>query len=140
LSGIEGRASGPLGRVGHWDIEGEVTAEYVSSDLESGGSLPRMPPLALSGRVEMASDRHTLYAEIEWADVQNETAELEFKTPGYALLGAGWTLQPFDTRDIRIILQARNLLDIDARHHTSPLKETVPLPGRNLRAALVLGF
>ena len=140
LSGIEGRARGPLARVGRWDIEGEVTAEYVSSDLESGGSLPRMPPLALSGRVEMASDRHTLYAEIEWADVQNETAELEFKTPGYALLGAGWTLQPFDTRDIRIILQARNLLDIDARHHTSPLKETVPLPGRNLRAALVLGF
>jgi len=140
LSGIEGRASGPLSQIGRWDIEGELTAEYVSSELDGGGNLPRMPPLSLSGRVEMVSDRHTLYTQIEWADVQNETADLELKTQGYVLLGAGWTMEPFETRDIRLILQARNLLDNDARHHTSVLKETVPLPGRNLRAALVLNF
>ena len=41
---------------------------------------------------------------------------------------------------MRVILEARNLTDAEARLHTSFLKDQVPLPGRNLRAALVLDF
>jgi iron complex outermembrane receptor protein len=140
LSGFEGRAEGPLGRLGAWDIGGEFTAEYVSSDLERGGHLAQMPPLSISLGIEAQTPRHTLHIDLDWSDVQNETADLELKTAGHVLVGAGWTIEPFDDRHIRLLLQGRNLTNADARLHTSVLKETVPLPGRSFRAALVLEF
>ena len=53
---------------------------------------------------------------------------------------ARWSFEPIPTRDMRVILEARNLNDAEARLHTSFLKDQVPLPVRNFRAALVLDF
>ncbi len=39
-----------------------------------------------------------------------------------------------------LFLRATNLLDEDARVHSSPLKDEVPLPGRSLSAGLRFGF
>ena len=140
LSGFEASLEGPVGRIGDFDLDAELTAEYVDGELDDGTNLPRLPPLALMGGLTARSERHTFHAEVEWSDVQDETAPGELKTQSYVLFNARWSFEPFEDRDLRVLLEGRNLTDQDARLHTSFLKEQVPLPGRNFRAALVLDF
>jgi len=51
---------------------------------------------------------------------------------GYTLLLGGLSHQ--------LVLQGRNLTDQDARSHTSLLKETAPMPGRDLRLVYRVAF
>lgn len=83
---------------------------------------------------------HEFNAEMVWADVQDDFAAFELKTGGYLLTNLRYAVEPFEGRDLRLILEARNVTDEEARLHTSVLKDTVPLPGRNYRAALVMSF
>ena len=140
LSGFEARLEGPLGRVGAWDISGEMTGEYVTGELDDGSDLPRLPPLSITTGLTASTDRQSVHVEAEWADVQNNTAATEFKTQSYVLFNARYSIEPFEGRGMRIILEGRNLTDQEARLHTSFLKDQLPLPGRNFRAALVLDF
>ena len=140
LSGFEGRIEGPLGRLGDWGLSGELTGEYVDAELDSGDNLPRIPPLSFTGGVTASTARQDLLLEVEWNDVQDDTAVGELKTQGYVLVNARWSVEPFDDRGLRVILEGRNLTDEEARVHTSVLKDMVPLPGRNFRAALIMDF
>ena len=72
--------------------------------------------------------------------MQDNVAEFELPTEGYNLLNARYSVTPFEDRGMRIILEGRNLADEEARLHTSFLKDALPLPGRNFRAALVMDF
>lgn len=72
--------------------------------------------------------------------MQDDTAIDELKTQGYVLVNARWSMEPFDDRGLRVIFEGRNLTDEEARVHTSVLKDLVPLPGRNFRAALIMDF
>jgi len=47
---------------------------------------------------------------------------------------------PTGTQDVRLSLSVLNLLDDDARQHTSFLKDIVPLPGRNVRFSIASSF
>lgn len=140
LSGFEGRVEGPIGTFGDWDFDAEFTGEYVQGELDDGSNLPRLPPLTLSAGLTASTERQSVYLGTEWADVQNDTAAEEFKTQSYVLFNARYSVEPFEDRGLRLILEARNLTDEEARLHTSFLKDQLPLPGRNFRAALVLDF
>lgn len=140
FTGFEARFERELGQLHGWDLIGEVTAEYVRGEIDGGGNLPLIPPLSISGGLTASTGRHELHASLEWADVQNDTAAFELKTQSYVLANARWTWQPFDARDVRFILEGRNLTDEEVRVHTSVLKDRVPLPGRNIRAAIVYTF
>jgi len=75
----------------------------------------------------------------------------EIPTDDYALVNlfATWRA-PMDAQDVRLSLSVLNLLDDDARQHTSFLKDSVqhtsflkdvaPLPGRNLRFSIASSF
>ena len=41
-----------------------------------------------------------------------------------------------DNTDVKFFVHAENLLDDDARQHTSLKKDTVPLPGRNINLGI----
>jgi len=140
LSGFEGRVEGPIGTFGDWDLDAEFTGEYVQGELDDGSNLPRLPPLTLSAGLTASTERQSVYLGTEWADVQNDTAAEEFKTQSYVLFNARYSVEPFEDRGLRLILEGRNLTDEEARLHTSFLKDQLPLPGRNFRAALVLDF
>jgi len=45
-----------------------------------------------------------------------------------------------DNTDVKFYIRAENLLDDDARQHTSLQKETVPLPGRNINLGISLSY
>lgn len=140
LSGFEGRLQGPLGNLAGWGLTGDFTAEYVTSDVDSGGDLPRLPPLAFTAGVTAEKGMHELHAEVEWFDEQENAAEFELPTEGYTLFNARYSVTPFASEDIRFIVEGRNLGDEEARLHTSFLKDQVPLPGRNFRFAVIADF
>ena len=112
----------------------------MNGELDDGSALPRIPPLSFTAGLTASTERQSVHVEAEWADVQDDTTAAEFKTQSYVLFNARYSVEPFDDRGLRIILEGRNLTDQDARLHTSFLKDQVPLPGRNFRAALVLDF
>lgn len=140
LWGFEGRIERELGSAAGWDFRGEVIAEYVRGELDSGGNLPRIPPLGLSALVEAERDFVSGHIEVVWAAEQTDVASLELPTDSYTLLNAQAVFRPVADRDVRLILEARNLTDEEARLHTSFLKDLLPLPGRNFRAALSVAF
>lgn len=140
FTGFEARFIREIGHFQGWDFLGELTAEYVDAEIDGGGNLPFIPPLSVTGGVTAERGAHALHASLEWADVQDETAAFELKTQSYVLANARWTWQPIADRDVRFILEGRNLTDEEARLHTSVLKDQVPLPGRNFRAAIVYSF
>ncbi|WP_420431154.1 TonB-dependent receptor [Hyphobacterium sp.] len=138
--GFEARAEREFGTTGSWNFRGEVTAEYVRGELDSGGNLPRIPPLGLSAMIEAERDFVTGHLEVVWVAEQDEIASFELPTDSYTLLNAQAVFRPIADQDVRLILEARNLTDEEARLHTSFLKDVLPLPGRNFRAALSVAF
>jgi iron complex outermembrane receptor protein len=140
LTGFEARVSGPLGVVAGWDVSGEVMAEYINAELNSGDALPRIPPFGLTAAVEIEKGAHEGRLEAVFADDVGQSAAFELPTEGYTLINARWSTRPFEDHDIRVILEGRNLTDEEARLNTSFLKDLLPLPGRNFRVGLSFGF
>src|SRR5690606_16732751 len=83
--------------------------DRVRGRLKEGGNLPRLPADRLGVRLEQQLTAG-LSGELSLLRVQRQDrlAEFETQTPGY------------------------NLLDAEARQHSSPIKGEVVLPGRNL--------
>ncbi|WP_109261025.1 TonB-dependent receptor [Hyphobacterium indicum] len=140
LWGFEARVEREIGSASGWDFRGEVTAEYVRGELDNGGNLPRIPPLGLSAMIEAERDIATAHLEVLWSSEQDNITSFELPTDSYTLVNAQLVLRPVQDRDVRLILEARNLTDEEARLHTSFLKDLLPLPGRNFRAALSVAF
>ena len=72
---------------------------------------------------------------------QDNEADLEEETSGDTMLNAGvsYTLQTNHT-DMKFFLRGENLLDEDARRHSSFNADRVPLPGLNVRFGLSLSY
>ncbi len=57
------------------------------------------------------------------------------------MLNLIFTAHPFpDQRNVTLIAQGRNLLNEEARVHSSFLKDKLPLPGREARVSLSVAF
>jgi len=123
-----------------WDLSSELQGEWVDAQLGNAGYVPQMPPLSVTARLNAQRARHEWSMEAIFANRQSNVADFERPTPGYSMFNLRYVGTPFDQRDFRIILEARNLANVEARLHTSLLKDVAPLPGRNLRAAIVLEF
>ena len=121
-----------------WSADGSV--DYVQAELDGGGDLPRIPPLSSLIGVEADFGQINARAEARLVAEQDEIAEFELATDGYALLNAQVEWTPLTEHDVTLIAGVRNITDEEARSHTSFLKDLVPLPGRNFRIAVVAGF
>ena len=130
--GAEGEVEFPLWTSGEQALKGKVGADYVRGKLANGDNLPQMPPLRIMGEVEY--DAGPLHGSIgvSWYDDQDDLADNELPTDGYTMVdfevSYRWDKwQP----GVLFFLKGGNLLDEEARRHSSPLKDFVPLPGRN---------
>ncbi len=140
FKGFEIQGGFDVTRIGNFDIKVDGLAEYVRAETESG-NLPRIPPLSLLTGIEAVSDRFSLRAELDYASEQNKVDAFELPTEDYALVNlfASWKA-PVGTQPVRLSLSLHNAFDEDARQHTSFLKDTVPLPGRNVRFSIATQF
>ena len=116
-------------------------ADCVRGKLAGGGDLPRIPPLRAGASLRFERGGLGLAIEAQHAFRQREVADGERPTDGYTMLDAdaSYTLERGTQRWL-LFLRGSNLLDEDARQHTSPLKDELPLPGRSIAAGVRLEF
>lgn len=137
--GLEAEASLPLGAGSGLTLG--LSGDYVRGELDAGGDLPRMPPLRLG--VSLSLERGAFGADVEAERYfeQDRVTEGELPTDAFTLVAASLRYRPdWAGRDVVLFLRGSNLLDEDARVHSSPLKDELPLPGRSLSAGLRIGF
>nr|WP_231118082.1 TonB-dependent receptor [Lysobacter silvisoli] len=120
---------------------GDHSHDYVV-DLARGGNLPRIAPSRVGGelRWERAGWRASLGA-VRYAR-QDEVAQFESETPGYTLVDAhlAWHSDTPAGNAWEVFLDGSNLLDEEARAHTSFLKDVAPLPGRGVAFGVRMFF
>lgn len=135
--GFEVEGSARLAQLGKFAINADALADYVHAELVDQGPVPRIPPLRLMGGIEAQSDAVTGRVEVEHSFAQDRVADFETTTDGFTLVNASIAWKPFGAgSNTSLTLSANNIFDVEARRHTSVLKDYAPLAGRDLRATL----
>lgn len=146
---VEGRArlaafkspaigSGGNGSAGLW-LTGLV--DYTRISVRNFGPAPLIPPLRVIGGAEYVADALTGGIEVERAMRQKRNAPGETETPGFTLVNASLAWRPLGPRGlVTFNLSANNIFDVEARRHSSQLKDFAPLSGRDIRVGAHLRF
>ena len=135
--GFEVEGSARLGTVGGFTLNADALADYVRAEVVDQGPVPRIPPLRVMGGLEAQSDALTGRIEVEHSFAQERIAAFETSTAGFTLVNASIAWKPFGAdSSTSLALSANNIFDVEARRHTSVLKDYAPLAGRDLRATL----
>lgn len=117
--------------------------DHVRGKLRhGGGDLPRIPADRLGVRLDQAFTS-AIDGQLEFYRVQRQSDSTDYETDtgGYNMLGAGVSYRGnLGRTDYRVYLRGDNLLDSNAREHTSFIKDEVLLPGRNLTLGMRLTF
>ena len=120
---------------------GDHAHGYVAS-LALDGNLPRIAPSRLGGELRWASDHWRAALGATRYARQDDVAAHESPTPGHTLVHANlaWHMDTAGGSAVELFLNGNNLLDREARVHTSFLKDLAPLPGRSLSAGVRVLF
>lgn len=141
LKGYEAEIIFPLLQDNGSTLDMRLFSDYTRGTLIDGGNLPRIPPLRVGAGFDYSSTIWTAGIQAVRYDEQTETAAFELPTEGYTLLDASISYRIFTPHiDWNIFLRGSNLLDEEARRHTSFLKDLAPLPGRNFTLGVRAGF
>jgi iron complex outermembrane recepter protein len=141
FQGIELETHSELWHAGDRHLELELGLDYVHAALDGGDHLPRIPPLR--GLVGLQYQAGPLSAGVELQKYgrQGRIAAYETPTDDYTLVSANIGYRFFAASTVHdVILRGTNLTNELARVHTSPLKDFVPLPGRDLAVAYRVTF
>ena len=139
IFGIEAEVFSPLASVGQGELDLRVYTDYVEGELSSGEYIPRLPPWRYGVRLEYHDESFRIGIEATRYDKQHKTGAFEQSTSGYTMLKTdfSWSLPTGEAKpELDLFLKGSNLLDEDARRHTSLVKEIAPLPGRNFSLGL----
>lgn len=136
---VEGRARlARFGTAGLW-LTGLI--DYTRINIRNFGPAPLVPPLRFIGGAEYVSDALTGGVEVERTSRQGRNALEETETPGFTMVNASLAYRPFG-RDgvVTFNLSANNIFDVEARRHSSILKDFAPLAGRDIRIGARFSF
>lgn len=123
------------------DWGGEVVADAVRGTIRSFGPAPQIPPFRVLGALTGSRGQVDGRLEVERVSTQDRTAPNETPTPGYTLVNASFDWHPFaENPELTLSLQSNNLFDVEARRHSSFLKDYAPLSGRDIRLSARLTF
>ncbi len=126
------------GEAGH--LHAHLFSDFVYGEEHGDGPyLPRLPPLRFGFGLDYAGDRLAAGLRVTRYQDQDKTASGEFPSDAYTLVSAELDYH-FDTPGLWGFVKGTNLTDAEARQHTSPVKEFLPLPGRGLHAGLRYEF
>jgi iron complex outermembrane receptor protein len=139
--GFEAQVDARLGRAAGIDWGVDMVADATRATIRNVGPAPLIPPLRVQGAVTGKRGNVDGRLEVEHAWAQGRTANFETRTPGFTLVNASVNWQPLaDKPELSLTLAANNIFDVEARRHSSLLKDYAPLPGRDLRLTAHLGF
>jgi iron complex outermembrane receptor protein len=133
LVGLEAEVFAPLTEMAGGELDLRLFADFVRGELVGGAPLPRIPPRRLGGRLQFHDERVIVGVEVTRYDAQHRVAPFEEPTPGHTLVSADfrWLRITDGGTQLELFVNGSNLRDVDARRHSSFVKEFVPLPGRN---------
>ena len=139
--GFEADASGTLARVGGYRINADVLGDYVHATIVDQGPVPRIPPARVLGGLEAQGDLLTVRGEVEHVFAQDRIAPFETRTNDFTLVNASVSVKPWgQDSKTSLLVSANNIFDVDARRHSSFLKDFAPLAGRDIRVSLRFGL
>ncbi|HET7711178.1 MAG TPA: TonB-dependent receptor [Thermoanaerobaculia bacterium] len=119
----------------------ELTADVVRATLSGGGSLPFIPPARFGAGLRYQGEALYAFGEVRRANAQERIAEFETPTKGYTLVNAAVGYRFISGETVHdLMLRGNNLTDELAYNHINPLKEVVPLPGRDFTLSYRLTF
>lgn len=124
-------------------LEFELGGDFVRATVDTDGNdnLPRIPPMRLSTGLRYQRGPMTASSEVRYYFAQDETAAFETTTDSYTLLNGLLSYRFFYGDTVHdLMLRGTNLTDELARNHVSPLKDRVPLPGRDVSLSYRLTF
>jgi iron complex outermembrane receptor protein len=140
LTGFEAEGRFELADTSVGHIHTRLFADMVrGEDRNTGENLPRIPPLRLGAGLHYVINSIEASLEATWYDEQTRTAANELPTDSYILVGADFSYA-LDDAGLFLFVKGTNLTDEDARQHASPLKDTVPLPGRSFHIGVRWDF
>ena len=141
--GFEVAADVGLGSSGGFDWSADAIIERVEAekDVVNNDNLPQIPPLGVLVGVEAESDRFSFRGELDYAAEQDSIAPFELETDSYTAVNLFASFAPLpNDPSLKVRVAALNVGDEEVRQHSSPLKEFVPLPGRNFRFSIEKSF
>ena len=122
-------------RLDAWDGH-EVTlgmfGDYTLAELDNGEYIPRIPPMKYG--LELTHNVNAFSSQINWTRFgkQSKTGTNELATDSFEMLDLEFAYRvTFEADDLFIFFKAKNLLDEEARDHSSFLKDLAPRVGRN---------
>ncbi|HET9679190.1 MAG TPA: TonB-dependent receptor [Gammaproteobacteria bacterium] len=123
-------------------LEWRIYGDYTRATLDnSGQDVPRIPPLSIGTSLDYQQTRWGIGISATQYDEQNNIAPHELPTKGYLMLDANISYRLFSAvSEWFVFLRGSNLLDEEARRHTSFLKDRAPLPGRSLTLGVKASF
>ena len=139
---VRGKLTGNGTRTVGFSIEDEGEVEDFTADIALSGNLPRIAPWRAGAELRWAGNHWRAGVGAVRYARQDDVAEFESETPGYTLVNANlaWHLDTAGGNAWELFVDGSNLLDEEARPHTSFLKDLAPLPGRNVSAGVRLFF
>lgn len=142
FSGAELEVQLPTVRAWGGEIELTLLGDYVRASFDGdGGDLPQIPPLRVGSEIAWSRAGFGSRLSVNWYDDQDRVAENELPTDGYTLIDADVSYRmELGGSPLLLFVRASNLLDEDARRHSSPLKDYAPLPGRSIGAGVRLSL
>ena len=123
------------------NLQGRIFADLVRAEFRDGGvgNVPRIPPARLGLGVNGKRNSWVGSVDLIFVADQNNEAELETETDGYTQLNASLSKTFFaGNTDLKLFIKGENLLDEDARQHSSFTTDRVVLPGRGFTLGLSL--
>lgn len=120
---------------------GDHGHDYVA-ELALDGHLPRIAPARLGAELRWAGDHWRAGLGAVRHARQDDVAAHETATPGYTLVHANvaWHMDTAKGNALELFLNGSNLLDEEARVHTSFLKDLAPQAGRGVSAGVRILF
>jgi iron complex outermembrane receptor protein len=140
--GAELDAAATLARIDQTRIELTGLVDFTRADiLDGGGAVPRIPPLRLLGGLEASGGAWGGRLEVEHVTRQTRIAGFESETPAWTMVNASINWRPLGAQNGTILmLSANNIFDVEARRHSSFLKNEAPLLGRDIRVTARVSF
>ncbi|MFZ4381194.1 MAG: TonB-dependent receptor [Sandarakinorhabdus sp.] len=139
--GMEIEGAVKVAQMGATRVEATGLLDFTRATVLGGGAVPRIPPLRMIGGIEATGGVVGGRVEVEHATAQDRLAAFETRTAAYTLVNASLSWKPFGVDSpSTLIVQANNIFDVEARRHSSFLKDVAPLFGRDIRVSLRVAF